>query len=585
MKTLILILILIPIMAFGQATLEWNNSPGGVSISTDNLNNVYTTWWDYNPAGDIYLDKRDAAGNLLWEVKYDNTDNTRHEVATLVGCDNNDDIVVSGTIRSGYASPVNAASVLMKFDGDGNLLWRVVYENSFDGSSTKKVLIDADNNIYVLGMGIIPIVGGWVTKVKKFDENGNPLWDYYNTSGIGAATNMKFAQDGNIVISGRGIVGSINGYCKLDTAGNELFSAIGYYSLTVGDIAGDAAGNSYLINGVYGVGSEGSVLTKLDPAGNTIWVDTNTITATKVEVGTDQHPVVAGFPSTGSFGVSMIKYNMDGTIVWENFDADGPGYALMLHAGMQMDPANNIYFIAGTLFQMAVCRVDADGSYNYTATASGGGYAYWCDFSPDYGSMYMVGGQVAKFNQEPIIICEAPIGLYTNNITTTKARVNWTVEPGAMQYEVWYKKATAINWKKKFVPGINNKLNLKNLTCNTNYVWKIRTVCDTVGVDVKSDFSGEQFFTTAACKESESVYSTADLMMYPNPAHTQTTVQLPASGDWEITLLDLQGKCIYTVHTSERVITISLTDIPSGMYILRAHCELEKYSQSLIVQH
>lgn len=578
-------LTLIPMVVFGQATLEWNHSPGGVSISTDQDNNVYTTWWEYNPAGDIYLDKRDAAGNLVWEVKYENTDNTRHEVATWVDCDNNNDIIVSGTIRSGYASPVDAASVLMKFDSDGNLLWRVVYENAFDGSSTRKVLIDAENNIYVLGMGIIPVVGGYVSKVKKFDSNGNPLWEYYNTSGIGAATNFKFSQDGNLVIVGRAMVGSINGYAKLDTDGNELFSSIGHYSITVGDIAGDAFGNSYLINGVYWGGSEGSILTKLDPAGNIIWVDTNTITATKVEVGTDQNPVVAGFPTTGSFGVSMIKYDVDGNILWENPDADGPGYSLMLHAGMRLDPANNIYFIAGTLFQMAVCRVDADGSHNYTATASGGGYAYWCDFSPDYSSMYMVGGQVAKFNQDPIFICEAPIGLFSNNITTTKARLNWTPEPGALQYEVWYKKSAAINWKKKFVPGINNKLNLKNLTCNTNYVWKIRTVCDTVGVDIKSDFSAEQFFTTAVCRESEEAAMSDDILIYPNPANTQTTLVLPESGSWEIMMIDMRGATVYEKVIDEPTITISLADFAQGMYIIRARSENQLYTTSLIVQH
>jgi hypothetical protein len=41
----------------------------------------------------------------------------------------------------------------MKYDSAGNLLWRNVYESSFDGSSVKKCLVDASGNIYVLGMG------------------------------------------------------------------------------------------------------------------------------------------------------------------------------------------------------------------------------------------------------------------------------------------------------------------------------------------------------------------------------------------------------------------------------------------------
>lgn len=576
MKKLVLLLFALPLLAAGQATLIWNNYPGGVSISTDAFDNVYTAWGDYNPAGDIYLDKRNSDGTLLWEVKYDNTDNTRHELATWVACDNNNDILVSGTIRSGYASPVNAASVLMKFAPDGNLLWRVVYETTFDGSSTRKILIDSDNNIYVLGMSPS------LTKVKKFNTNGIAQWTYLNTAGIGAAANFKFAQDGNILIIGRSIYGSINGYAKIDTDGNEIFSSIGHYSLTAGDIAGDATGNSYMINGVYTFAAEGSVLTKIDPAGNTIWVDTNSITGTKVEVGTDQNPVVAGFPNTGTFGVSMIKYNNAGSVIWENPDADGPAYSLLLHAGMQLDPANNVYFAAGTLFEMAVCRVNADGSYNYTAT-SPGGYAYWFDFSEDYGSMFVVGGQVARFDQDPILTCEPPGGLFTNNISTTKARLNWAPEPGAVQYEVWYKRTTAVNWKKKLVPGIYNKLNLKNLLCNTEYVWKIRTICDTVGVDDKSAFSTDQYFTTLICRESLESIQEISIDLYPNPAVDQVHLDLPFPGDWTITLFDLDGNMLTTKTSADTYCLIDLSRIPAGMYIVKAQHENIKIHEKLMV--
>jgi hypothetical protein len=64
----------------------------------------------------------------------------------------------------------------MKFDSLGTLLWRVVYESSFDGSSTTKCLVDANNNIYVLGIGTGP--NGQVTKVKKFSAQG------YNNVGL-----------------------------------------------------------------------------------------------------------------------------------------------------------------------------------------------------------------------------------------------------------------------------------------------------------------------------------------------------------------------------------------------------------------
>lgn len=133
-------------------TIAWRNEPGGVAVARDPADNVYTARWDYNPAGDIHVAKLDADGVLLWEVRFDNEDSSRHEVATFVAADSAGSVLVSGTIRSGFSNPVNAASVLMKFGADGQLLWRRVYGSSFDGSSTCRVVMDPQNRAHVLGL-------------------------------------------------------------------------------------------------------------------------------------------------------------------------------------------------------------------------------------------------------------------------------------------------------------------------------------------------------------------------------------------------------------------------------------------------
>ena len=584
MKNFILCLLLIPIIGTAQVTLDWLQFTGGVAIATDASDNVYTVNWDYNPAGDISLTKRDAAGNFLWVTSFDNTDNTRHEVATWVETDNDNNIIVTGTIRSGYASPVNAASVIMKFNPSGALIWRVVYETSFDGSYTKKCLIDADNNIYVLGMG--SGVPGFVTKVKKFAPDGTALWNYFNAAGIGAAQNFKFTPDNKIIISGRGIVGSVNGYAKIDLDGNEIWSYAGILSLTGGDAAGDAFGNTYIINGEYVVIDAGSIITKLSPTGTIIWDEINGIAASKVEVGNDNEPIVAGFPNGGTPGIAFIKYDQLGNVIWENLDADGAGFNLILHAIMKLDVANNAYFAAGTLFEMAVCKVNADGSSGWVAHCSGS-YANGFVFGNDY-SIYVVGGATAHFTQETIITCDVPSGLFTNNITTTKARLNWTLVPGAFQYEVWYKKSTAATWKKKFVPGINNILNLKNLQCNKNYMWQIRTICDTVGVDLVSAFSAVQNFTTAVCREELSETTNEEMLLYPNPAKNTTTIILPASGKFNCNILSVTGTTVFNeefnIGLKGESISIDLKNLPSGIYIITVQNDQIRYTDQLVIQ-
>lgn len=395
------------IITYGQVSIDWVQFTRGVSIATDNTNNVYTVDYDYNPAGDITLTKRDTDGNFLWSAKYDQIDNTKWEKATWVAVDNLGNVYVSGTLMSGYSNPVNAASILMKFDTNGNLVWRNVYENSFDGSYTKKCLIDTDNNIYVLGMGSGP--AGYVTKVKKFTPEGLALWTYYDADGIGAPINFKFTLDNSIVISARGIIGSVNGYAKINKDGNKLWSFPGVNSLTIGDLAGDDFGNTYLVH-AEDVINGGTTVKKLSPTGALIWENNYTLAGFRVEVGTDNLPVVCGFPNQNSGGSSFIKIDGNGNTVWFNPDADGT-YALLLHAQLMMDQYNNIYLAAGTLFEMAVCKVNSDGTSAYTITTSGS-YANAFTLGNDY-SVYVVGGTTAKINQTIPISTVMHVGAQT----------------------------------------------------------------------------------------------------------------------------------------------------------------------------
>ncbi len=422
-KLIILALILMSSIINAQVQVAWYNFPGGVGIATDASNNVYTANWDYNPGGDITLTKRNSAGIILWEVAYNNTDLTRHEVATWVETDNQGNILVSGTIRSGYSNPVNANSILMKYNPSGTLLWRVVYETDFDGSYTRNCLVDAQNNIYVLGLGYSGT--GMMTKVKKFSPNGTAIWSYFDNTGIGAPINFKFTPDNNIVITSRGITGSINGYAKIDLNGNHIWSYAGVNSLSIGDAAGDSFGNTYIINGEYVVSNAGSIITKLSPSGTVIWSKTNTMKGSKVEVGTDNYPVVGGNPIIG-YGAAFIKYDTNGNLLWQNLDADGPSLALLAVSPMRLDAQNAAYIAGSTMSAMGLCKVNSDGTSTWAATTPSG-YPVWFEFGTD-NSIYVVGGTTAKFTQSGTIPSPpaAPSKLVATSAGTSSINLTWT---------------------------------------------------------------------------------------------------------------------------------------------------------------
>jgi hypothetical protein len=380
--------------AFGQ-DIEWVQPTRGVSIAVDAADNVYTVDYEYALGAEMIVTKRDACGDFIWEALFDQNDPTRWERASWIATDNDGNVVVCGTSMSGFSNPVEAASIIVKFDPDGNLLWRNVFENSFDSSSTKKCLIDGDNNIYVLGMGIGP--AGYVAKVKKFAPDGATMWSYFDSAGIGRSVNFKFTPDGFITITGRSIIGSVNGYAKIDLNGNVVWSYPGVSSLTVGDCDGDAFGNTYLVHGEF-VTNGGTVVKKIGPSGALIWENVYEIAGLRIEVGSDNQAVVSGFPNANSGGAAFIKVNEDGGLIWSNLDADGP-QMLLLHAQLLLDGANNAYLAAGTLFEMAVCRVNSDGTSAWTQTVPGGSGSNAIVLANNDNSVFMVGGTTARISQ------------------------------------------------------------------------------------------------------------------------------------------------------------------------------------------
>ncbi len=378
-------------VAVAQATVEWTAPDGGVMLAVDSADNVYTVRSNYNLGDEIDLLKHDAQGNLVWITSHDQTDATKWEAATWVATDSQDNVLVIGTLKSGYSNPVDAASIAMKFAPSGQLLWRRVYESGFDGSYTVRGLVDEQDNVYVIGVGSGP--PGFVTKVKKFDSAGATVWTYYDAAGIGAPLRAKLAPDGDILIVGRGITGSLNGYQRIDRDGNVVWSVVGIPSLTTGDAAGDVFGNTYHVDGEYAANG-GSLVTKRGPTGAVLWQNVYPSVGRLIEIGNDDRPVICGYVNAGGGGSAFFKLQTDGQLAWANLDADGPSN-LLLQAQLLLDASNDAYLAASTLFDMAVCKVRADGASAWTALLPGS-YAYGIALGRATTGLCVVGGRLTR---------------------------------------------------------------------------------------------------------------------------------------------------------------------------------------------
>ena len=90
----------------------------------------------------------------------------------------------------------------------------------------------------------------------------------------------------------------------------------------------------------------------------------------RVEVGGDNLPVSCGYNPPTSGGAAFVKFNRSGGVVWQNLNADGI-QNLLLHSQLLLDNRDNAYLAAGTLFQMAVCKVNSDGTDGWLYLGSG----------------------------------------------------------------------------------------------------------------------------------------------------------------------------------------------------------------------
>jgi len=381
----------VPMLARSQVAVEWSQFQRGVAIDVDRDDHVYTLDYEQQLGAEVVVTKRDALGNLLWSASFDQTDATKWERAQWLATDSQGNVLVCATLMSGYSNPVVAAGVVMKFDGAGNVLWRRVAGNGFDGSRTVRCVVDRDDDVYVLGLG--QSGSGLVTKVEKLSPGGVSLWSWFDTAGLGAPTMLKLTPDDQLLITGRAITGSFNGHAKIDRDGNTVWSLAGVPSLTVGDAAGDAFGNTYVVHAQSGGVNAGCIVRKLGPSGALLWQNAYPLAGMRVEVGPDDAAIVAGFPNQGSAGAAFCKVDGTGALLWSNLDADGP-LMLLMHAQLLVDASGDAYLAAGTLFDMAVCKVSANGVSQWTATTAGAS-ASAIAFARASNGVFVVGGRTA----------------------------------------------------------------------------------------------------------------------------------------------------------------------------------------------
>lgn len=551
MKTIThLVLFLLPLFGLSQ-TYEWAVSMGGVkadngnAIAVDASGNVYSTGVfqetvDFDPGsgtmnltdtggGDIYIQKLDGMGNLVW---------AKQIVSSLGGHGESIYVDASGNVYvtggfSGTADFDPGAGTLnfttlgsvdnifvLKLDIDGNLVW-ATHAESTEISVGRSIEVDGSGNVYSTGnfegttdfdpgsgTSIITSTGVRDTYIQKHDAMGNLLWvKRLENSVVNEGKALTVDASGAVYVTGK----------FWETTDFDPGTAVVNLTSAGKDDAFvlklDAAGDFVWVKQIGGAEYEFGYSIKLDPAGNIYSTGTFQVTA-------DFDPGVgtANLTAAGFDDIYLLKLTSSGDFVWvKQMGGTGSdlGFSLVL------DGMGNIFSTG--IFQNTVDFDPGIGIADLTSTGGNDMFIQKLDPMGDFVWVKQIGSADLDFSAA-VAIDDVSGSLYTTGGFENTA---------------------------DFDPGTGTA-NLTSLGGIDIFVLKL---------DV------------AFATPIDPLISTSTFSIYPNPATQRLVIERKNASMDAIELYDLSGKNvspnISIIEQSDTRKVIDVSALPSGMYFLK----------------
>lgn len=365
-----------------------------VDMKVDSQGNAVVTGHRsvYEGGTEWYTIKYDPDGKELWGRVLAGAVYGGHKPAALV-LDTEDNIFISGgttnTIGDGEFTTV-------KYDPDGNEIWRMNYNPSTYGSDKAQVIaLDDAGNIYIAG-GIEASSSASIFSVVKYNNLGEQVWvtDYSTQDGWGEhprIVDIAVDQNSSVIITG-GLedpeyLSSQTTWItvKFDLSGQEL------WSVEHGDnpdittmpqsMVMDDSGFVY----VTGAGECNSILTICyTPDGSEAWRSDETVynhtecfgqtegCAIEIDSNGDIVVVGRGLVGGGAFrGLILIKYASNGTLQWMKQYTANESITWLDYIGMQIGGDGAIYVgsqasHSPSNYSFSTIKFNNDGQYLWT---------------------------------------------------------------------------------------------------------------------------------------------------------------------------------------------------------------------------
>ncbi|MGD0711061.1 MAG: T9SS type A sorting domain-containing protein [Bacteroidales bacterium] len=361
---------------------------------------------------DIFLEKLDASGSVLWAKSFGGTKNDETYSVTT---DDSGNVYLAGffysnTLKFDTTTLINTDTnycdlFLVKLNASGNVLWAKSATGN-DNDEVYSVAADTAGNVciagcfysdtLIFGSDTLANSGLFDIFIAKYDGNGNLLLaKSAGGTGYDGASAIALDGSGNAYLAGwfespTLIFGSVTltnaGYediflVKYDTGGNVVWakSAGGTDDDNANSLALDPSGNIYMIGDFYSstlnfgsttltnTGGDNLFIAKYDNSGNVQWAKSaqGNADGKSVIVGTSGNIYMAG-----DFGSPTLSF---GTITLKNADTLGNTNDIFL---TKFDAGGNTYWAK------SIGGKDDEGANSIALDASGSVYVAGWFYSP-----------------------------------------------------------------------------------------------------------------------------------------------------------------------------------------------------------
>ena len=305
---------------FPNDSSEWADGDGdGIGDNTDSCPNDINND-DVNGNGICDSVERPYF-SVSWFRTYPDLPLTHETRAYGVDTDSTNNVVVIGKVGDPeYSDPDNYYDMAMiKYDGDGNVLWTVSHDTQINGLSVNDypggVAVDSKNNIFAASEARNSDSSKFESSITKYDPTGNEIW----TVGYRAyptANKITLDHQDNIISSGGN---RLNKYNNLD--GAFIWGTFTY------------------------IPKWGQYLDIVDTA---VDADNNIIVAGRARIDTIQYSALAKYRGS------------DGALIWALFDPVVESYPSLL--SIAVDSENNLIALGTSYENIYTAKYDSFGN-------------------------------------------------------------------------------------------------------------------------------------------------------------------------------------------------------------------------------